>query len=374
MNLSETDILYLETHRHNAQTALLTWFAARARDLPWRRERSPYRIWISEVLLQQTQVETVNGYFDRFMARFPTVEALAAAPLEAVLKVWEGLGYYSRARALHRVAQVVMERHQGQLPADLEALRALPGIGPYTAGAIASLAFGIPAPAVDGNVRRVLARLLAWPAPSPALLETAVQLWIPAEAPGAFNESLIELGALLCRPQHPQCPECPWGALCRAHALGQEAAFPAPKPRKALPHYDVVAAVTVREDGRVLVAQRRPEDMLGGLWEFPGGKRQEGETLEAALRRELQEELGITLDVGAQLTTIQHAYTHFRITLYAFQCRLSAGEPRCIECADFKWTAIADLHALPMAATDRRIARVVERLLAPAPASAHPQE
>ena len=365
MSLSETEIHHLEMYRHSAATTLLTWFAANARDLPWRRDRSPYRIWISEIMLQQTQVETVNGYFERFMERFPTVATLAAAPLEAVLKVWEGLGYYSRARALQRAAQIVMERHQGQLPANLEALRALPGIGAYTAGAIASLAFGIPAPAIDGNVRRVLARVFALPTPAPAALEAILHAWMPVAAPGRFNEALIELGALVCRPQRPRCPMCPWRELCRAHALQQEADFPTPQPRKPLPHYDVAAAVTLREDGRVLVAQRRPEDMLGGLWEFPGGKRQAGETLEAALRRELEEEMAITLDVGAQIATVRHAYTHFRITLYAFECRLRDGAPQCIECADFKWATLEELHALPMAVTDRRIVRTVEQLLPP---------
>ena len=365
MELSATDLDYLAAHREDAQAALLTWFAAHARLLPWREARTPYRVWISEIMLQQTQVETVQGYFERFMERFPTLEALAAAPLEAVLKVWEGLGYYSRARALHRAAQTVQERHQGQLPADLGALRALPGIGPYTAGAIASLAFELPVPAVDGNVRRVLARVLALADPRPARLEAAVRAWLPPEKAGAFNEALMELGALVCRPQRPQCAECPWCDLCRARALGQPEAFPLKKPRKTLPHYDVVAAVTVREDRRVLVAQRRPQDMLGGLWEFPGGKREDGETLEAALGRELQEEMGVTLEVGEQMTVVRHAYTHFRITLYAFECRLSAGEPQCLECADFRWAALDELSTLPMAVTDRRIARVVEQRLTP---------
>ncbi|OQA15427.1 MAG: putative A/G-specific adenine glycosylase YfhQ [Chloroflexi bacterium ADurb.Bin360] len=360
MELSETETCYLETRRDFAQNALLSWFTAHARRLPWRENRSPYQVWVSEIMLQQTQVEMVQNYFMRFMERFPTPEALAAAPLEAVLKVWEGLGYYSRARALHRAAQKVMEHHQGRLPADPKILRTLPGIGPYTAGAIASLAFNIPVPAVDGNVRRVLARVLALPDPSPELLESIARAWLPELNPGVFNEALMELGALICRPRSPQCSVCPWRELCRAYELGQPEGFPVVKPRKPLPHYDVVAAVTMREDRRILVAQRRPEDMLGGLWEFPGGKRQEGETLETALRRELQEEMGITLEVGAPIEVVRHAYTHFRITLYAYECRLVGGEPQCIECADFKWATLDDLRTLPMAVTDRRIARTVE--------------
>jgi A/G-specific adenine glycosylase len=320
-------------------------------------------------MLQQTQVEKVRDYYVRFMARFPSVEVLASAPLDDVLKQWEGLGYYSRARALHKAAKKVVERYNGELPADVDALRQLPGIGAYTSGAIASIAFGIPAPAVDGNVRRVFSRVLALAAPKTSQLEAAVRAWMPDDAPGPFTEALMELGATLCRPRSPRCLLCPWRDLCLACKAGEQALYPTPKPRKAVPHHDVTAAVTIREDvrlsevPRVLVARRRQEDMLGGLWEFPGGKRKSGETLPEALRRELQEEMGIEISVGEQLTVIEHAYTHFRITLYAFVCRLVAGEPKCIECDDFRWATLAEIEALPMAVTDRKIAKAVEALL-----------
>ncbi len=363
MALSAELRAYLESRRAIAPARLLDWFAMHARALPWRRERTPYRVWVSEVMLQQTQVETVRGYYDRFIERFPTVQSLADAPQADVLKVWEGLGYYSRARALHAAAREVIAQYAGELPADVAALRALPGIGAYTAGAIASIAFGIPAPAVDGNVRRVLARVLALPAPTSAELSEAAALWLPSESPGDFTEALMELGATLCRPAAPQCLLCPWRELCRACNLGRPEAFPAPQPRKALPHYDVAAAVTLRADGCILVAQRRQEDMLGGLWEFPGGKRQDGETLPEALRREMLEELAVTVEVGEPVMTVKHAYTHFRITLTAFWCQLTAGAPRCLECADFAWIAPTALHTLPMAVTDRKIARIVEKSL-----------
>jgi len=356
MAVDETTLTYLQTNRIAAQERLLAWFAQYARDLPWRHDRTPYRVWVAEVMLQQTQATKVRDYYTRFITHFPTIAALAEASLDDVLKQWEGLGYYSRARALHRAAQEVVARHHGELPADVETLRRLPGVGAYTAGAIASIAFGIPTPAVDGNVRRVFARLLAWPIPDTAALEAAVSTWLPADAPGAFTEALMELGATLCRPQSPQCPLCPWRDLCQAQALGQAKAFPAPRPRKPIPHYDVVAAVTVRDDRRVLVARRRQDDMLGGLWEFPGGKREDGETLPAALCREMQEEMGIEVAVGEQLAVVQHAYTHFRLTLYAFACRLVAGEPICIECDDFRWATPEEIATLPMAVTDRKIA------------------
>lgn len=351
---------WLDARRDALVTALLAWFNAHARDLPWRHDRTPYRVWVAEIMLQQTQVETVRPYYERFMARFPTVEALAHAPLEEVLRLWEGLGYYRRAQALHQAAQRLVADYGGALPADPAALRRLPGIGSYTAGAIASLAFGKRAAAVDGNVRRVVARLLAQGALSSAAAEEAVLRLLPEDRPGAFNEALMELGALICRPRAPRCDLCPWRVHCQAYATGDPEAYPQARVARALPHYDVVAAVTRREDGRILVAQRPPEAMLGGLWEFPGGKCEPGESLLDALRRELQEELAIEVDVGERIAVVPHAYTHFRITLHAFMCRLLQGEPRCLACADWRWVTVEELRALPMAVTDRKIARVVE--------------
>lgn len=360
MSLTDEDFGYLVAQREIAQRELLRWFSENARDLPWRQNRTPYRVWISEVMLQQTQVEKVRDYFDRFMACFPTVHVLAAASLEEVLKLWEGLGYYSRARSLHKAAKLVVEKYEGQLPRDVKALRALPGIGAYSSAAIASIAFNLQAAAVDGNVRRVMARYLAEPSPSSADLEQSVSLLISSETPGKFTEALMELGAVICRPQNPQCPLCPWQAQCRAQQVGQQSAYPVPKARKAIPHYDVVAAVTVREDNRVLVARRPQDAMLGGLWEFPGGKREVGESLADALQRELDEEMDIGIEVGKEVVVINHAYTHFRITLYAFYCLLISGTPRCIECTDFRWATMKEIRELPMAVTDRKIAETIE--------------
>lgn len=342
------------------QQALLNWFANNARDLPWRHDRTPYRVWVSEVMLQQTQVEKVRDYYKRFIVSFPSVFDLAAASLEEVLKKWEGLGYYSRARSLHKAARLVVEKFNGVFPKEVKGLQLLPGIGPYTAAAIASIAYNIPAAAVDGNVRRVLARYLAEPSPAISDLEHVVMLLMPADAPRQFTEALMELGAVICRPQNPKCLLCPWHPQCKARQRGEQALYPAPRPRKELPHYDVVAAVTIRTDNRVLVARRLPDAMLGGLWEFPGGKREIRESLPEALRRELQEEMGIDIEVGEQILVINHAYTHFRITLYAFYCQLLEGEPHCLACSDFRWATIDELHELPMAVTDRKIAETIE--------------
>jgi len=350
--------------RQEIADRLLAWFARSARDLPWRRERTPYRIWVSEVMLQQTQVETVIPYYERFLERFPTMEALADAPLEEVLRIWEGLGYYARARRLHQAAQQLTSANGGVLPDRFEQLEALPGVGTYTAGAIASIAFGEGVPAVDGNGRRVLARLfgvrddVTRSATKRRLRELAADL-LPRGEAGAFNEALIELGATVCTPRSPSCVRCPVRELCRAYAEDEQERLPVRRPRGKTPHYDVAAAVTVRGDGAVLMAQRNVDDMLGGLWEFPGGKREEGESLAECLAREIEEELAVTVEVGSRLTVVKHAYTHFRITLHAFWCRLKQGEPACLDCAAIRWVLPEDLDELPMSVADRKVAQAL---------------
>ena len=343
---------------------LLAWFTRGARDLPWRCERTPYRVWVAEVMLQQTRVEMVASYYERFLARFPTIQALADASLEEVLKVWEGLGYYARARNLHATARQVVTTRGGQFPDTFESLLALPGVGRYIAGAVASIAFGRDVVAVDGNARRVLCRVfgiredVTRPAAQRKLESLATELLPPGRA-GEFNESLMELGAIVCTPRSPRCDRCPLRDLCQAYVDGEPEALPMRRPRRRIPHYGVVAAVTVRTDGRVLVAQRNADDMLGGLWEFPGGKREDGETLSECLVREMREELDVEVRVEELLTIVKHAYTHFRITLHAFRCRLVSGEPRCLDCAAFRWVTPAELDALPMSVADRKVAQIL---------------
>jgi len=340
--------------------ALIAWFTAHKADLPWRRVRDPYRIWLSEIMLQQTQVATVSPYYERFLARFPTVEALAAAPLGDVLKLWEGLGYYSRARNLHRAAQRVVEQLGGAFPSTVEGLRALPGVGRYTAGAVASLAFDADAPVLDGNVIRVLARVcdVAEDVRAP---RTQRALWALAETilprgrAAAWNEGLMELGRRICTPQSPDCPACPIRAHCDAYAKGVQNERPVRAPRPRTPHFDVTAAVIRRADGRLLIAQRPADGMLGGLWEFPGGKREPGESLRACLRREIREELGVEIAVGAQIGAVKHGYTHFRITLYAFACTLVEGEPQALGVADWAWVLPEELDRYPFPVTDQKI-------------------
>ncbi|HEX2166809.1 MAG TPA: A/G-specific adenine glycosylase, partial [Longimicrobiales bacterium] len=222
---------------------LLAFFDASARPLPWRQSRDPYAVWVSEVMSQQTRVETAIPYYQRWLSRFPTVAALADASPDEVLKAWEGLGYYSRARNLHAAARIVRERHGGEVPVQYDALRALPGVGEYTAGAVSSIAFGARRPAVDGNVRRVLARLLDDPAPSPAMLHAAAGALVPAERPGDFNQSLMELGATICTPRAPRCRRCPVAGRCAALAAGTQEQRPLPKPKKVVPTIALATAV-----------------------------------------------------------------------------------------------------------------------------------
>ena len=339
---------------------LLEWYARFARRLPWREQVDPYAVWVSEIMLQQTRVETVIPYYQRWMARFPTVAALAAAAQQEVLQLWEGLGYYSRARNLHRAARLIVETSGGRLPDSVEELQRLPGIGRYTAGAIASIAFGKDEPALDGNVRRVLARVfdIDLPVKSPQAdraFETILRTHIPPGQAGNFNQALMDLGASLCAPRSPDCPGCPLAGLCKANALAIQDQRPVIQRRPPLPHYTVTAAV-IQRAGQVLITQRPPQGLLGGLWEFPGGKQEPGETLEACLQREIREELGVDIRLGAALGVFRHAYTHYKVTLYAFKCDLLAGEPRPIQAADLRWVGREALAGFPMGKIDRQIA------------------
>ncbi|MBA3584678.1 MAG: A/G-specific adenine glycosylase, partial [Gemmatimonadetes bacterium] len=245
---------------------LLAWYDRQQRDLPWRRERDPYRVWVSEVMLQQTRVETVLPYYERWMKRFPALDDLADADPEDVLRAWSGLGYYARARNLHRAAMTVRERHGAVLPNDAARLRELPGVGAYTAGAVASIAFGRPEPAVDGNARRVLCRLFDLASPSAAELFRRAAALVDPDRPGDFNQALMELGATVCRPRAPRCARCPLARGCRARARGTAEYRPRARSGGPVPAFRVGTAVVVSSRGRFLLGRRPPRGLLGGLW------------------------------------------------------------------------------------------------------------
>ena len=338
---------------------LLEWYAIHARQLPWRDHPDPYAIWISEIMLQQTRVETVIDYFNRWMQTFPDIQKLANSSEQDVLKQWEGLGYYSRARNIHKTARILQKDYSGRLPADPHKLQKLPGIGRYTAAAITSIAFGMDQAALDGNIRRVLSRIfdVSLPIRTP---ESEKLFWeladqnLPAGQAGDYNQALMDLGSSICLPSKPKCLICPLQKYCLAFERGVQEQRPVMPEKKPIPHYIVVAAILQRNQ-LYLLAQRPAKGLLGGLWEFPGGKLEAGETLPVALEREIMEELGSKIAIGEHFGEYQHAYTHFRITLHAFLCSLIEGEPQAIEASQIVWVRLEQLSDYPMGKVDRMI-------------------
>ncbi len=333
---------------------LLGWYDSHRRDLPWRRTRDPYGKWVAEVMLVQTRVEKVIPYYRRFIRLYPDVETLAAAELDEVLKAWEGLGYYARARNLHAAARIVREKHGARLPRHEEELRALPGIGPYVASAIQSMAFDEPVAAVDGNVRRVISRLHDLPNPSRRDIEELASPLVELGRSGDLNQALMDLGRAVCMPRTPRCTACPIGSFCLARARGTQMDRPKARPTKPRPHHEIAVGVVWR-DGELLIAKRPAEGLLGGLWEFPGGKREPGESLEAAVVREVGEELGIEVEPGQKITSIDHAYSHFAITMHAFHCRYRSGTPEPLGCQEYAWVKPDELDRYPFPAANRRL-------------------
>jgi A/G-specific adenine glycosylase len=345
--------------------SLLTWYGESGRDLPWRRSRDPYCIWVSEIMLQQTQVKTVVPYFQRWLEQFPTVQALAIASQQQVLKAWEGLGYYARARNLHRAAQVVVEQHGGVFPTDLDAVLALPGIGQTTAGGILSAAFNQPVPILDGNVKRVLARLVALETPPNKALK---QLWqlstllLDPQQARDFNQALMDLGATICTPKQPACLLCPWRSHCQAYNFNMQNELPLSETRAPIPHKSIGVAVIWNDQQQILIDRRRQEGLLGGLWEFPGGKVEPGETVEACIRREIQEELAIDIAVGDHLITVDHTYTHFRVTLNVYHCQHISGEPQPIECDEIRWVTLDEIDQYPFPKANLQIIEALRQV------------
>lgn len=312
-------------------------------------------------MLQQTRVDTVVPYYERWMMRFPTLTHLAQSDIGEVYRVWEGLGYYSRARNLHRTAQMLTIEYRGVFPHTKKDLMRLPGIGAYSAAAIASIVFDQREYVLDGNVRRVLARVFNVEQPLGSAISEKVfaelaARHLPSQAAGDHNQALMELGATVCRPRQPVCCACPVNDICQANIQGLQTLRPVARSKRSIPHHIVVAGV-IRQRGSVLVARRPANGLLGGLWEFPGGKQQPGEDFSQALIRELDEELAVRITVGAELGVYRHAYTHFRITLHAFECELVHGsQPQARQHTALAWVALEDLADYAMGKIDRMIA------------------
>jgi len=346
---------------------LLKWYDQNLRDLPWRKTTDPYRIWVSEVMLQQTQVDTVIPYYERFLKLFPNLKALAKADLNDVLKAWEGLGYYARARNLRKATAVVLDKHQGRVPEDEEDFRALPGIGEYICAAVLSIAFKKPLAVVDGNVKRVLARLLLINTPvndskNHKTFSEAADLLLARKNPHLFNQAMMELGALICRPKNPDCLNCPLQKFCRANQKKQIDTFPKRIKTKKVPTYHIAAGVVFKKN-KILITRRKPEGLLGGLWEFPGGKKLQNETPETTCIREIKEEVNLDVKVIEKLTTVKHAYTHFKIIMDVFTCDFVKGRIKLNGPDNFCWIRLDQIDNYPLPkATLRALPGLYEKI------------
>ena len=354
------DAAWLRSFRRN----LLAWYARNARDLPWRGVADPYPIWLSEIMLQQTQVETVRPFFHRFLAALPTLRSLAEAEEQEVLRLWSGLGYYRRARQLHRAAKLIVQRHEGSFPRDPDAVERLPGIGRYTAGAILSIAFDQRCPILEANTVRLWSRLLAYPGDVASgagqkLFWTAAQLALPRRQAGRFNQALMELGAMVCQPRMPRCDVCPATRLCRARAEGLQSEIPRPKPKLRAEAVHEAAAL-VRRNGRVLLVQWPEGRRWAGLWDFPRFPLRG--TAPADVHRELVENVreltGITIRPGARVKTLRHGVTRFRITLDCYEAQYVSSADDRADRLPQKWLRRAELDEYPLSSTGRKLAKL----------------
>jgi A/G-specific adenine glycosylase len=339
------------------QTKVLQWFKKNGRDLPWRKTEDPYAIWVSEIMLQQTQVATVIPYYKRFLKSFPTLRHLAKANLSKVLKVWEGLGYYSRARNLHRASQIVLKRFRGKVPDTLKDLVVLPGIGRYTAGAILSIAYNKEAPILDGNVKRVLSRLFAVSAnlvggKTEGFLWQTSESLIPRGRSNSFNQALMDLGSMICVPRDPLCSRCPLRHLCKGYLSGEPESYPPRVIKRRIPHITAISAV-IRSDGKVLINRRPPKGLLGGLWEFPNRRVENQKRMANCLRNYAKSELGLKVKFETPLGVFHQTYSHFRLTLHVYYCEALNGK------AKGRWVPIQNLGLFPMSRIDRKIAQSI---------------
>ncbi len=360
---------------------LLRWFDRHQRELPWRRDRNPYRIWVSEVMLQQTQVATVTPFFKRFLKRFPTLASLAAASDFEVLRLWEGLGYYRRARNLHAAAQTLVSRGHRQIPDDADVMANLPGVGRYILGAVLSQAFDRRMPILEANSERVLCRLLA-ETRDPRNGRVRGRLWdkaeeiLPRRRVGDFNQAMMELGALVCTKSSPRCTACPIRACCKAHRRGQTGDIPRRRERPA-PTSRQELTVAVRRGTKLLVVRRPDGGRWAGLWEFPRAPIAVDMSLEAAARDMIADRTGLNVDIGDVRLKLAHAVNHHQITLICFEGRYRSGRFRSNFYVEAAWASMEELHRYPFSTPQRRVAKEFEaggrsaRNSAPCPALKH---
>ncbi len=342
------------------QQALLRWFKNNRRDLPWRRKYEPYHVWLSEIMLQQTQMERGVKYFLRWLKRFPDIAAVASADEQEIMKYWEGLGYYARARNLHKAAKVMMSEFDGEVPGEYDSLLRLPGVGPYTASAISSIAFNSDIPVVDANVERVFSRLFDIDEPIKGrgvhkkICNIAEKL-LPKGVARQFNQALMDLGGLICKPKKPDCGLCPISRKCLAYCGN----FVEDRPVKGLPQQTILiemsTGILVR-DRYIFIQQRKADDIWGGLWEFPGGRLKENESPETAVVREFEEETGFSVGICSKITTVTHFFTKYKVVLHCYRCRLDQDSilPELTAAQKFHWIQEAQLDSYGFPAGHRK--------------------
>lgn len=357
------DVTFKEAGR--VAKLLLIWYLNNKRDLPWRRTNDAYKIWVSEVMLQQTRVETVIPYWTRFTERFPSIQELAEAPEEQVLKMWEGLGYYSRARNLQAAVREVHTKYDDRVPDTIDEISSLKGVGPYTAGAVLSIAYNVPVPAVDGNVFRVLSRifLIEDDVSKPAArkkFESLAEFMIPPGEASNFNQALMEFGATVCIPKYPRCTECPLQKVCSAFKEGVQDELPN-KPKKKPPRPLDIATGIVRAGGSLLIVQRPMEGLLAGMWEFPSSEVNTGETHEQAVTRMLADQYGIAAEVFGHFANIQHTFSHLHWNLKAFEC-VAAGRSSG-DSETMRWVEVWQLADFPMPVAHQKLAKLLQGIV-----------
>ena len=361
---SKAGIVILSASLKRFREKLISWFENHQRSLPWRETENPYHIWVSEVMLQQTQVKKVVDYYRRFLQKFPTLERLAESDLQELLKMWEGLGYYARARNLRKAAKIVVSDMDGEVPTDYKTFRKLPGVGDYTAAAVQSIAFGHVHAAVDGNVKRVIARMFMLDSPVndikfQSLFQEKASFLLDRDQPGTFNQAMMELGAMICRPKAPLCTICPVNLFCTAFQAACQDQFPLSLKRQPIPSYHLVVAV-IRRDEKILIVQRPTDGLLGGLWEFPCGEIDNVEELpKDVCCRIIQDSFNLQIEVTDFLTQIKHAYTHFKTTMDIFECRYLSGEIVLEQMQDYRWIKSDQIDQYPLIGANHKFLSLV---------------
>jgi A/G-specific adenine glycosylase len=348
------------------QEKLIDWYQKNHRKLPWRDTRDPYRIWVSEVMLQQTQVKKVLAYYEKFIRRFPNVYNLSKARLQSVLKVWELMGYYARARNLHKASKLVVNLYNGQIPNNYTQIKKLPGVGEYIAAAVTSIAFSAPHPVLDGNVKRVLARLHLIDAPinkenSKKIFIKKIDEILDKRDPGKFNQAIMELGAVICKPIDPRCSVCPVSQFCLARIKTLQKKYPVRIKKAPIPRHHISVGI-VQKNGKILITRRQDSGLLGGLWEFPGGKINKGENPEQACQREIFEEVMINIEISNHLKQIKHAYTHFQIVMEIFLCNYLSGRIRLKSASDYRWINISDIDKYPFPGANHKFIPLLKEI------------